>query len=381
MDVSRAKKKLETSLRRVQALPEEQAKPILEFYQRCMRDGLSYLRINSYLEMLPLITKRLGKPLDKAVESDIERLVYEINSNTEYKDSTKALYRITLKKIYGYSWIKTSIKRHQKELPEIVSEEEALKIISACQGLRDKALLATLYDLGCRPAELLTLTIGDVSFDEWGAVLKLKGKTGPRPVRGILCSPFLRTWFDFHPLRSKPNSPLWIVKKPGKGEDYLMIGGLQTVLRKAAKAAGFNKRIFPYMFRHSRATHNASFMTESQLCAYHGWLHGSRMPSVYVHMSGRDVDDVLLNHYGFVKKEESKKESLKRCPRCTEINAPNVRYCFKCGMPMDRETTMKVEEKDTGLMMEFMELMNKEPRLLDILKGMKDIREKQKNGS
>jgi integrase/recombinase XerD len=377
MDVSRANKKLETSLRRVKALPKQEAEPILRFYQKCLRDGLSYLRINSYMEMLPLLTNRLGKPLDKAKESDVERVVSEINNNTKYKDSTKALYRITLKKFYGYPWIKTSIKRHQKELPELVNEDDALKIIEACDGLRDKALLASLYDLGCRPAELLQLTIGNVSFDEFGVVFKIKGKTGPRTVRGIFCSPFLRAWLDFHPLRSKPNAPLWIVKKPGKGEDYLMIGGLQTVLRKAAKSAGLNRRVFPYIFRHSRATYNASFMTESQLCAYHGWLQGSRMPSIYVHMSGRDVDEVLLDHYGIVKKEDSKKDTPKRCPRCTEINAPNVRYCFKCGMPMDRETAMKVENKDTGLMMEFMELMKREPKLFDILKGISGQGEKK----
>ena len=109
MDVSRANNKLEASLRRVEALPKQQAEPILKFYQKCMRDGLSYLRINSYMEMLPLLTKRLGKPLDKATESDVERLVYDINNNTKYKDSTKALYRITLKKFYGFPWIKTSM--------------------------------------------------------------------------------------------------------------------------------------------------------------------------------------------------------------------------------------------------------------------------------
>jgi integrase/recombinase XerD len=270
MDVSRAERKLKSSLKRIKELPKEEADPILRFYKKCTNDDLSQLRINSYLEMLPLLTKRLGKPLDKATESDVERLVFEINNNIKYKASTKALYRITLKKFYGYPWIKTSIKKHKKELPELVSEEEALKIIEACEGLRDKALLASLYDLGCRPAELLKCTIGNVSFDEFGVLFKIQGKTGPRLIRGIFCSPFIRAWLDFHPLRSKPRSPLWIVKKRGKGENYLMIGGLQTLLRKASKAAGLNKRVYPYIFRHSRATYNAKFMTEAQLCAYHG---------------------------------------------------------------------------------------------------------------
>jgi len=44
---------------------------------------------------------------------------------------------------------------------------------------------------------------------------------------------------------------------------------------------------------------------------YFGWVQGSDMASVYVHLSGRDVDNALLKLNGLEVKEEKKRNSLK----------------------------------------------------------------------
>ncbi len=61
------------------------------------------------------------------------------------------------------------------------------------------------------------------------------------------------------------------------------------------------KRVHAYLFRHTRITEAASFMTESEMDHYFGWVQGSNMPQVYVHLSGREVDDKLLRHYKLKK--------------------------------------------------------------------------------
>jgi len=42
------------------------------------------------------------------------------------------------------------------------------------------------------------------------------------------------------------------------------------------------------------------YLTEAQIDAYFGWIQGSDMPSIYVHLSGRDVDDAVLKANGIV---------------------------------------------------------------------------------
>ncbi len=65
--------------------------------------------------------------------------------------------------------------------------------------------------------------------------------------------------------------------------------------------AGIQKRgLYLHLFRHSRATELASYLTEAQMKQYFGWVRNSDTPSVYVHMGGRDVDRALLRYYGVV---------------------------------------------------------------------------------
>ncbi len=76
-------------------------------------------------------------------------------------------------------------------------------------------------------------------------------------------------------------------------------------LIKISRKAGINKKIHPHLFRHSRATYMANYLTEAQMNQYFGWVQGSGMPAVYVHLSGRDVDDAILKANGFTKPESS----------------------------------------------------------------------------
>jgi hypothetical protein len=46
----------------------------------------------------------------------------------------------------------------------------------------------------------------------------------------------------------------------------------------------------------------ANYLTEAQMNAYFGWVQGSGMPSVYVHLSGRDIDDAVLKANGITNK-------------------------------------------------------------------------------
>ena len=87
-----------------------------------------------------------------------------------------------------------------------------------------------------------------------------------------------------------------------------------VTIRKMALKAGIRKRVFPHLFRHSRATFLASRMTEAQMKEYFGWTQSSDMAATYVHLSGRDVDDTLLkiNHIDRVEKQESTEAENKK---------------------------------------------------------------------
>ena len=141
---------------------------------------------------------------------------------------------------------------------------------------------------------------------------------------------------------------------------------IRMQLQKIAKRAGVHKRVNPHNFRHSRSTHLASKLTESQMEEYLGWVQGSKMPSIYVHMSGRDLDADLLRMYGIEPEEEYQKDELKtlQCPHCKTLNTIGARICINCRKPLAVEEVMEREEKAMEMFKDFMDLIAEHPDMI-----------------
>lgn len=78
---------------------------------------------------------------------------------------------------------------------------------------------------------------------------------------------------------------------------------------------------------------------------YCGWVNDSRMASVYVHLSGKDVDEALLKARGIeVGKEEKPKQAVKVCSKCNETNSYLAHFCKRCGSPLDVKATFEIEK-------------------------------------
>jgi integrase len=85
----------------------------------------------------------------------------------------------------------------------LLTEEEVKAMIKKCDNLRDKALIATLYESAARLSELLTMQILDVAFDEYGCLIVLHGKTGARKLRLVVASPYLANWIEKPSIKGK----------------------------------------------------------------------------------------------------------------------------------------------------------------------------------
>lgn len=381
------KRRIECTLRKIRnsSIPEESKKNILDFYRECILRGYSKARIIKYLDTLERTARLLDKPFEEAKKEDIENLIAEIEQRG-YTEWTKHDYKVILRVFYRWlrncdypkevSWIKIKGTNNHKLPEELITAEEVLKLADAADHIRDKAFILTLYESGCRIGELLCLQIKHVQFDNNGAVLMVNGKTGQRRVRVIACAQKLHQWVENHPLKSNPEAPLWITIGTNSRCKVWNYGTAKEVLKKLARKAGIKKRVYPHLFRHSRATHLANHLTEAQMKQYFGWVQGSDMASVYVHLSGRDVDNALLKLHGIETNEEAKEEDFKAllCPRCKARNSPDAKFCFNCGSCLDLKTAMQIDElraKADRLMNELV----KNPEVLDaLLKGIEKLK-------
>lgn len=107
------------------------------------------------------------------------------------------------------SWRIKSISNNAKLPEEILTEEEIKKIAEAAYFKRDKAFVLALYESGARIGEFLPLKLKQVSFDEYGAILHVRGKTGSRRIRLIASAPALQEWIEEHPSKEDPEAYLW----------------------------------------------------------------------------------------------------------------------------------------------------------------------------
>ena len=140
---------------------------------------------------------------------------------------------------------------------------------------------------------------------------------------------------------------MWIITGDKHHGEPLLYDAARFLLKRLAQKAGVKKRINPHSFRHARASYLANHMTERQMEQYLGWTPGSKMPKIYVHLSGRDTDAALLRIHGLEAPETKKGPILSPtlCPRCQQRNDPTVRFCAKCGLPLTIQAALEIENE------------------------------------
>ena len=298
-----------------------------------------------------------GKVDFKALtRKDIEKIIAKLESS-DYKPETKRNAKSVVKGFWKHAfgqdefypepirWIKTTTRRKDKLMPDgILSEEDIMKLLDVANNVRDKAIIATLFDSGIRVGELLSMKRKDVDLEGNPAHIVVNGKTGPRRIPILFSVPYLATYLNEQKLR-KPGEYLWNVVGSLAGltqrADY---SAIRMMLQRVAKRAGIDKRVNPHSFRHARATDYASRLSDQQLKMLFGWVGGSRMAETYVHLSGKDIDNSVLEANGYKPVEmQAPKLKVQLCPRCHLANEPTAQYCSRCGSPLSIDVALLEE--------------------------------------
>jgi integrase len=352
-DIHHYDRKLDNQLRllKEEGFPQSEKTLVKDYATMLEARGLNKGRISKAIFLLRQIRQHLACDFARADKKQIEVLLIWINNNPQYGAWTRSDAKGLLKRFYRWlrtgkyegpypdevSDVRAGVKLNEIEEPDILTVEEIETMIKVADKPRDKAFIAAVFEGGFRIGEMLRMTIGSVSFDDHGArVLVKKGKTGGRPVRLITSAPLLSSWAEMHPMRRIPSAPLWpSLDHNSKGKGLAYQSAREIIADSAAKA-GIRKRTYPHLARHTAATRDARFLNEAELRIKYGWARGSKIPATYVHLAGRDVEEKLIAFYAGGKTKPVEPEFVPVvCARCGERNSPGVRFCAKCGTPLD----------------------------------------------
>ncbi len=355
-------------------------------------EGLSKRRLDKYYYILKKLSVMLNKEFSKANLDDIKQLVIKVQNNG-YQEATISDYKLFIKVFYRWlmpikndpdaypelvRWIKVNGKHGNNKLPEELLTQEEVKRMIEIADVHDKAFVSLLYESGMRAGEIKSIYVKSLKFDEFGAIIIIpQGKTGSRRIMVHDCIPYLQNWINLR--KAKSDDYLFITKD--NRNERLTDSVMNNKVKALAQKAGLDKRVHPHLFRHSRATFLANFLTEAQMKSYFGWVKDSKMASVYVHLSGRDTDTALLSKVYNIQpvKDEIKDYELKPkiCIYCNTSNEATAKFCNKCQKPVDPKSRIQFEEKRELAYQKLQLLYEKKPEIIDVLvKALLEIEER-----
>ena len=227
------------------------------------------------------------------------------------KKTTQARILSGIKSFYYYLLINDRIEnlptefidppKTGRKLPDILSVAEIESIIHTFDsdtrfGIRNKAMVETLYSCGLRVSELITLRLSDLFFND--GFIRVIGKGDKQ--RLVPISETARHRIEEYLLQRQTmqtdarDADIVFLNNKGRGLTRVMIF---HIIKKAALAAGITKTISPHTFRHSFATHllegGASIRQVQEMLGHESNL----TTEIYTHLdSGKLRENVDLHH-------------------------------------------------------------------------------------
>jgi integrase/recombinase XerC len=150
--------------------------------------------------------------------------------------------------------------RQDKNLPHFVQRDDMARLLATPppdtpQGVRDRAILETIYSAGLRVSELTGLNVDDVDLLDGVATVRGKGKRerlallGPPAVLAI--NLWLEQRVNLGGPRAQGHAALFLSRKGTR----LTSRSVGRLLEKYLAEAGLDPRTSPHTLRHSFATH------------------------------------------------------------------------------------------------------------------------------
>jgi integrase/recombinase XerD len=193
--------------------------------------------------------------------------------------------------------------RLDRHLPEVLAFEEIQAMLSTIDlsqphGLRNRAMLETLYACGLRVSELTSLKISHLFFDD--GFIKIIGKGNkerfvPIGEEAMKHIGYYLTGVRQHlPLVKKGAENIVFLNRRGGPLSRVMVF---EIVKSCAEAAGIRKVVSPHTFRHSFATHlvegGADLRAVQEMLGHESII----TTEIYTHLDTQYLRDTVLRFH------------------------------------------------------------------------------------
>jgi integrase/recombinase XerD len=280
-----------------------------------LEEGLSRNTLESYRRDLSQFSewldKKSGKDLWSVERVDIEQYLsvrfpqVKPRSISRLVASLRRFYRFAMRegRVACDPTLQIASPKLPRNLPKSLGEKEVEALLSVPNtddllGLRDRAMLETLYATGLRVSELVTLKVSEVSLDM--GVVRVMGKGSKE--RLVPLGEESLDWIRRYLGQARP------LILDGKLSESLFVtqrGACMTrqafwyLIKRYATLAGITKIMSPHVLRHAFATHLLN--------------HGADLRVVQMLLGHADISTTQI--YTYVARERLKKLHAMHHPR------------------------------------------------------------------
>ncbi len=265
-DIHNYEERLKNLIAELKTLTPKRKRLLLNYKNHCRAINLSKARTIKLVRHIKLMMERHKLPPEKHItKAKIYKIINSID-DADYKKNTKRDYKTALRQYLKYLKINKELRDiiHPgpvviREPQELITEENMGQYMS--RGA-ERLYVELSQEIGPRPGEMFNLTYNDIKRTDWGALVKLTGKTGTRVLPVIKCAgklPFKHSndyvfSFQYSYIYNKTKKML---KKQGKEDTYL------------------------YIFRKTRGSEVLAELPGQLANMYMGWTKDSKMPKTY----------------------------------------------------------------------------------------------------
>ena len=269
-----------------------------------LEDGLSKNTISSYRTDLEQLARFLkARVLEQAGEADL----FAFLASRKGRASSAARRVSTLKRFYRYCLrerriaadptLKLDAPRRSPRFPKTLAEADVEALLAAPEaatplGLRDRAMLETLYATGLRVSELVALKVFEVNLE--AGVVRVMGKGSKE--RLVPLGEEAVHWISKYLKERKGSADALFVTARGAGMTRQAFWHL--VRRYGARAIP-GKALSPHVLRHAFATHLIN--------------HGADLRVVQMLLGHADISTTQI--YTHVARERLRQLHAKHHPR------------------------------------------------------------------
>lgn len=284
-----------------------------EVYLR-VEKGLSQNTATAYVrdvEHLTAYVLQAGKAVDTAVEADLEQFVCTLK-DLGIQPRSQARIISGIKSFYKFLKMEGYIDRNPtrlleapklgRHLPDVLTLEEIDAMVdcidmSTPEGMRNRAIIETMYGCGLRVSELVGLRMSCVYADDEYVIVQGKGDKQ----RLVPISPVALHYIDqylkevrCHMVVKPGNHDVLFLNRRGAALSRQMVF---IVIKNLCELAGVRKTVSPHTLRHSFATHllegGANLRAIQQMLGH----ESIATTEIYMHIDRSHLRNEILTHH------------------------------------------------------------------------------------